>query len=95
MFPQNETRNEGTFACSPVPQTETRVHADVFFRYQKPETRLRSPKPPFYETALLLPSRKLRKLSILQPIRFDIHLGAAKETHTQTATKTNGHQNAY
>ena len=37
MFPRNENRNEGTFACS----AGTRVH---------------SPKPPFYETALLSPS---------------------------------------
>ena len=38
MFPRNENRNEGTFACSPGTKTGTRVH---------------SPKPPFYETALL------------------------------------------
>ena len=41
MFPQNEKRNEGTFACSLGTKTGTRVH---------------SPKPPFYETALLSPS---------------------------------------
>ena len=41
MFPRNENRNEGTFGCSPGTQTGTRV---------------RSPKPPFYETALLSPS---------------------------------------
>ena len=40
MFPQNENRNEGTFACSPGTKTRTSVH---------------SPKPPFYETALLSP----------------------------------------
>ena len=40
MFPRNENRNEGTFACSPGTKTRTRVH---------------SPKPPFYETALLSP----------------------------------------
>ena len=38
---RNETRNEGTFACSPGTKTGTRAH---------------SPKPPFYETALLSPS---------------------------------------
>ena len=41
MFPRNENRNEGTFACSPGTKTGTRAH---------------SPKPPFYETALLSPS---------------------------------------
>ena len=40
MFPRNENRNEGTFACSPGMKTGTRAH---------------SPKPPFYETALLSP----------------------------------------
>ena len=40
MFPQNENRNQGTFACSPGTKTGTRA---------------RSPKPPFYETALLSP----------------------------------------
>ena len=41
MFPRNDNRNEGTFACSPRTKTGMRVH---------------SPKPPFYETALLSPS---------------------------------------
>ena len=41
MFPRNKNRKEGTFACSPGTKTGTRVH---------------SPKPPFYETALLSPS---------------------------------------
>ena len=41
MFPRNKNRNEGTFACSPGMKTGTRVH---------------SPKPPFYATALLSPS---------------------------------------
>ena len=40
MFPRNEIRNGGTFACSLGTKTRTRV---------------RSPKPPFYETALLSP----------------------------------------
>ena len=38
MFPPNENWNEGTFACSPGTKTGTRA---------------RSPKPPFYEAALL------------------------------------------
>ena len=41
MFPRNENRNEGTFACSPG-------------------TRAHSPKPPFYETALLSPSEMFK-----------------------------------
>ena len=41
MFPQNENRNEGTFACSPRTKTGTRVH---------------SPNPPFHATALLSPN---------------------------------------
>ena len=41
MFPRNETRNEGTFACSTGTKTGTRVH---------------SPEAPFCETALLSPS---------------------------------------
>ena len=44
MFPQNENRNEGTFACSAGTQTGTRV-----------TQRVHSPKPPFYKTALLSP----------------------------------------
>ena len=41
MFPRNENQNEATFACSPGTKTGTRAH---------------SPKPPFYETALVSPS---------------------------------------
>ena len=44
MFPRNEKRNEGTFACSPGTKTGTRVH---------------SPKPPFYETILLSPGENI------------------------------------
>ena len=40
MLPGNENRNDGTFACFPGTKTGTRVQ---------------SPKPPFYETALLFP----------------------------------------
>ena len=51
MFPGTTNRNEGTFGCSPVPETGTRVHADVP-RHQKPERgyiRQNRPfaKPPF------------------------------------------------
>ena len=54
MFPLNENRNEGTFACSPGTKTGTRAH---------------SPKPPFYETALLSPndSRARDIFGTLQP----------------------------
>ena len=41
MFPRNENRNKGTFACSFGTKTRMRAH---------------SPKPPFYETALLSPN---------------------------------------
>ena len=40
MSPGITKRNKGTFGCSPVPKSGTRAH---------------SPKPPFYETALLFP----------------------------------------
>ena len=43
MFPRNENQNEGTFAVPPGTKTGTRA---------------RSPKLPFYETALLSPSDK-------------------------------------
>ena len=46
MFPGVKNRNEGTFGCSAVPKTGTRAH---------------SPKPPFYETALLFPLEFIRK----------------------------------
>ena len=45
MLPRNGNRTEGTFACSCGTKTGTRVH---------------SPKPPFYETALLSPSENIR-----------------------------------
>ena len=51
MFPQNENRNEGTFACSPGTKTGTRVH---------------SPKPPFYETALVSPNEKPPQIFFVQ-----------------------------
>ena len=43
MFPRNENRDEGTFTCSPRMKTGTRAH---------------SPKPPFYEAALLSPGEE-------------------------------------
>ena len=56
MFPWNENRNVGTFACSPGTKTGTRAH---------------SPKPPFYETALLSPSNRYGWKSPT-PRRFDV-----------------------
>ena len=52
MFPRNENRNEGKFACSPGTKTGMRVH---------------SPKPPFYEPALLSPSDLHQLLSVAPP----------------------------
>ena len=54
MFPQNENRNEGTFACSPGTITGTRAH---------------SPKPPFYETALSSPRQTPRNHNPILPNR--------------------------
>ena len=47
---RTKTRNEGTFACSPRTKTGTRAH---------------SPKPPFYETALLSPANQIEKTRFL------------------------------
>ena len=59
MFPRNENRNEGTFACSPGTKTGTRVRSRVHPE-RKTGTRARSPKPPFfYETALSSPSDRV------------------------------------
>ena len=55
MFPRNENRNEGTFACSPGTKTGKRVH---------------SPKPPFYETALLSPGELRKALTSPEPIEI-------------------------
>ena len=61
MFPRNENRNEGTFACCPGTKTGTRVH---------------SPKPPFYETALLSPGDSSRETKdMVRGIRFGILRG--------------------
>ena len=54
MFPGTKNRNEGTFGCSPVPKTRTRVHSP-YSPAPKTGTRVHSPKPPFYETTLLFP----------------------------------------
>ena len=55
MFPRNENRNEGTFACSPRNETGTGVRSHVP-PGTKIGTRVHSAKPPFYETAILSPS---------------------------------------
>ena len=55
MFPQNENRNEGTFGC--CPWTEDRNEGTFACSPgTNTGTRAHSPKPPFYETALLSPS---------------------------------------
>ena len=72
MFPRNENRNEGTFAKTTLwkppfylPVTLFGVDKRVVSKRvvsadvppgTKTGTRVRSPKPPFYETALLSPS---------------------------------------
>ena len=72
MFPRNENRNEGTFAKTTLLETALLSPNDPFWCWQKggfqkggfggcspgtkTGTRVRSPKPPFYETALLSPS---------------------------------------
>ena len=53
MFPRNEKRNEGTFACSPGTKTGARA---------------RSPKPSFYETALLSPSENFFPIFGFRPV---------------------------
>ena len=69
MFPRNENRNEGTFAKTTLLETALLSPSDPFWCWQKggfqkggfggcspgmkTGTRVRSPKPPFYETALL------------------------------------------
>ena len=71
MFPRNENRNEGTFAKTTLLETALVSTNDPFWCSQKggfqkggfggcspgtkTGTRVRSPKPPFYETALLSP----------------------------------------
>ena len=54
MFPRNENRNEGTFGCCPA--TKTGKGTFACSPRKKTRTRVHSPKPPFYETALLSPS---------------------------------------
>ena len=56
MFSTNENRNEGTFGCSPGTKTGTRAYTFACSPGTKTGTRVPSPKPPFYETALLSPS---------------------------------------
>ena len=69
MFPRNENRNEGAFGCSPGTKTGTRVRSHVPPEQKK--TRVRSPKPPFYETALLSPDlRSYWEVKVLQSLFF-------------------------
>ena len=59
-FPRNENRNEGTFGCSPGTKTGTSLNEGTFACSPGPKTgtRAHSPKPLFYENALLSPSEK-------------------------------------
>ena len=75
MFPRNENRNEGTFAKTTLLETAFLSPDDPFWCWQKggfqkggfggcspgtkTGTRVRSPKPPFYETALLSPGEQI------------------------------------
>ena len=54
MFPRNENRNGGTFGCSPGTQNRNEGTFGCS-PGTKTGTRAHSPKPPFYETALLSP----------------------------------------
>ena len=56
MFPRNENRNEGTFGCSPGTTKNQNEGTFGCSPGAKTGTRAHSPKPPFYETALLSPS---------------------------------------
>ena len=56
MFPRSENRNEGTFGCSPGNENRNEGTFAHFLRTMKTGTRVRSPKPPFYKTALLSPN---------------------------------------
>ena len=58
MFPRNETGNECTFGCR------------EYVRMTKTGTRAHSPKPPFYETALLSPIDNPR-ISSCASVRFE------------------------
>ena len=53
-LPRNESRNEGTFACSPGTKIGTRVH---------------SPKTPFHETTLLSPGESPKDMAVLKILR--------------------------
>ena len=57
MFPRNGNWNEGTFGCSPGTEIQ---NEDTFACSPGTKTgmRVHSPKPPFYETALLSPLDK-------------------------------------
>ena len=78
---RNENRNEGTFAKTTLHETALLSPNDPFWGFAKgwfPKgwfggcspgtktgTRVRSPKPPFYETALLSPSENWRCTAVL------------------------------
>ena len=71
----------GFGGCSSVPQTGTRVHSDVPRTKNQKEgpkigTRAHSPKPPFYETALLFP---------LEPLSFALRPIAHCRDHSWEA----------
>ena len=67
MFTQNENRNEGTFGCSP--RTKNRNEGTFACSHgTKSGTRVHSPKPPFYQTALLSPCERQGFFSDKKPI---------------------------
>ena len=66
MFPGANNRNKGAFACSPGTKTGTRV---------------RSPKPPFYETALLSTSENRYNVANWRSRRDTVHFLGAKMGH--------------
>ena len=85
MFPGTKNRSEGTFGCSPVPETGTRVHADVP-QHQKTATRVHSPKPPFYETALLF-SLDALKIARAQTPRIVASTAISVKRQVETSNK--------
>ena len=80
MFPRNENRNEGTFGCSPGTQNRNEGTFGCS-PGTKTGTRVHSPKPPFYETALLSPGEVVLMNVALGPpdvagLRQSSHEGA-------------------
>ena len=68
MFPRNENWNEGTFGCSPGTKTRNEGTFACSLR-TKTGTRAHSPKPPFYETALVF-RLELRPCMVLVDVSF-------------------------